>query len=263
MTRKIYNKSPLKEVIFQVKFPTLLIIDQVKPADFQSRIIMDFPLYEENNSDIKELIINPVSDETQMNKTRMTNYVFTNASRKSRVILNNSSLTITTLEYTNWEAFSKLCYRILGFFKDIYKFPFFNRLGLRYINVIVKSEYNLVGLPWKDIVKPEYLGNMSNVDDSSIRLFNMSSEIVDGTSRIIVKEKYGLVKIESSNEISFLADADYIYPSSREIKDVERLFESLHDESAGYIDRVVSNEVIERMEPLDVWDWKGIWYSNF
>ena len=42
-----YEKSPLVEVIFQLRFPTILSINAVQPVEFQELIRKEFPFYEE------------------------------------------------------------------------------------------------------------------------------------------------------------------------------------------------------------------------
>lgn len=43
--RTHYEKTLAHEVICQLRFPTILSINNVEPADFQERIREDFPQY--------------------------------------------------------------------------------------------------------------------------------------------------------------------------------------------------------------------------
>ena len=43
--RTQYRKAPAHEVICQLRFPTILSINTVEPADFQEAIREDFPRY--------------------------------------------------------------------------------------------------------------------------------------------------------------------------------------------------------------------------
>ena len=47
--RVIYKKNPLAEVIFQARFPRYLPIEAEPPAEFQRRLITDYPNYEQHN----------------------------------------------------------------------------------------------------------------------------------------------------------------------------------------------------------------------
>ena len=42
-----YNRCPLVEVIFQLRFPTILSINSKQPADFQEKIRKEYPFYDE------------------------------------------------------------------------------------------------------------------------------------------------------------------------------------------------------------------------
>lgn len=43
--RTTYHKAPVQEVICQLRFPTILTINTVEPADFQEAIRAEFPQY--------------------------------------------------------------------------------------------------------------------------------------------------------------------------------------------------------------------------
>lgn len=246
----IFKKSPLKETLFQLKFPTMLLIDSEKPVTFQRKVYSLFPYYEENNSNIKELIIGPQLGEPQINNSSVKNYIFLSEDRKTRIILNNTSLTITTREYNSWKNFSKICFHISDVFIETYKPIFFNRIGLRYINVIERSVYNVANEEWNRLIKPEYLGPYLVKGDSSTRIFNIISESLDERKGIISKEQYSLVKTNTGvGEVCYLADADYISLNKIDVNNVKDFFELLHSKSINYIERIVTNRLLNLMEP--------------
>lgn len=43
--RSHYRAAPVREVICQLRFPTILTINNVEPADFQEAIRAEFPQY--------------------------------------------------------------------------------------------------------------------------------------------------------------------------------------------------------------------------
>ena len=45
--RAKYKNCPLVEVIFQLRFPTILSINTKQPAEFQEKIRIDYPYYDE------------------------------------------------------------------------------------------------------------------------------------------------------------------------------------------------------------------------
>lgn len=52
-----YNRCPLVEVIFQLRFPTILSINSKQPADFQEKIRKEYPFYDEGIEEQNELLM--------------------------------------------------------------------------------------------------------------------------------------------------------------------------------------------------------------
>ena len=56
--RTHYEKTLAHEVICQLRFPTILSINNVEPADFQERIREDFPQYARKQDVLPPQIVN-------------------------------------------------------------------------------------------------------------------------------------------------------------------------------------------------------------
>lgn len=63
-----YQKSPLVEVVFQLRFPTILIINSNQPVDFQERIRERYPFFEEQTEEQGDILVNPQLKAAQMRK---------------------------------------------------------------------------------------------------------------------------------------------------------------------------------------------------
>lgn len=61
-----YEKSPLVEVIFQLRFPTILSINARQPVEFQELIRKQFPFYEEGIEQQNEFLITPAIGQAQV-----------------------------------------------------------------------------------------------------------------------------------------------------------------------------------------------------
>lgn len=71
-----YNRCPLVEVIFQLRFPTILSINSKQPADFQEKIRKEYPFYDEGIEEQNELLINTNGKSTQVKSSQNKNYKF-------------------------------------------------------------------------------------------------------------------------------------------------------------------------------------------
>ena len=71
-----YNRCPLVEVIFQLRFPTILSINSKQPADFQEKIRKEDPFYDEGIEEQNELLINTNGKSAQVKSSQNKNYSF-------------------------------------------------------------------------------------------------------------------------------------------------------------------------------------------
>ena len=71
-----YQKSPLVEVIFQLRFPTILSINAKQPMEFQDKIREKYPFYQEGDEQQNEMIIGPDGNPVQIKTSSAKNYAF-------------------------------------------------------------------------------------------------------------------------------------------------------------------------------------------
>lgn len=105
--RERYTNSPLVEVIFQLRFPTILAINSKSPVDFQERIREQYPFYTEQTENQDEFLINPQQGAQIHRKSNNKNHNFISADRKYKFNLTPSFISISTMEYTQWEDFRR------------------------------------------------------------------------------------------------------------------------------------------------------------
>ena len=94
--RVIYKNNPLENVLIQLKFPTMLLIDSKEPEEFQEKIRNSFPYYD---SFVNKLSNNELPDTKK-------NYIFRkNQNGNEYIILNRDSI---SLRYTDIISRKKL-----------------------------------------------------------------------------------------------------------------------------------------------------------
>lgn len=116
-------KSPLSEVICQVRFPPVLAILTSPPSQVQERIRQSFPWFD------------VMSDAG----TASPVYRFRSKDEHNTVTLTVDSYALSTDLYTVWEDFAQDLAEIHDVIQAIYQLPFFTRVGLRYVNLFSRS----------------------------------------------------------------------------------------------------------------------------
>ena len=155
--RVIYAINPLDEVICQFRFPTILKIDAEPPAAFQELIRADYPNYE-----LKAGVKLPSGLPPELAQSIFADFPV--AGQKShafgsrdgvwRLTLNRQTLGLACGEYERWEYFKS---RLAGPFDALlhsYAPAYFTRIGLRYRNVVRRSELGSADAPWSEFLQP-------------------------------------------------------------------------------------------------------------
>ena len=101
-----YKNCPLVEVIFQLRFPTILSINTKQPAEFQEKIRRDYPYYDEGIEEQNELLLNANGKAAQVKTNQNKNYSFISIDETYKVNLTSTFIAISTRKYTQWEEFS-------------------------------------------------------------------------------------------------------------------------------------------------------------
>ena len=97
--RTHYEKTLAHEVICQLRFPTILSINNVEPADFQERIREDFPQYARKQDVLPPQIVNGKPEP----QPPVTNYHFLSQDGRWKLNLTKDFIALSTLSYPGWE----------------------------------------------------------------------------------------------------------------------------------------------------------------
>ena len=229
--RVFYRKNPLEQVICQLRFPPVLRIDTELPAKFQEHLRGDFPNFAET-PDARIEITRGVGDQIPPEIARQIlqsittkNYAFSTSDGSYVVNLARSFLSLTTTSYERWEVFKDRLALPLQALHENYSPPYFSRVGLRYVNVIVRSKVGLPGVAWRDLLSSSLIGLLGSPETAeSVQAFESVHEIRlterGGGARIAAK----LVRRGDSQEVAFMLDSDF-FDTSRTDSDraTERL----------------------------------------
>ena len=106
--RTHYEKAPAHEVICQLRFPTILTINNVEPADFQEAIREEFPQYA-RRQDVSAPKVTGLGGPNPKVEQQppVTNYNFLSADGQWKLNLTKDFIALSTLHYSRWEEFAR------------------------------------------------------------------------------------------------------------------------------------------------------------
>lgn len=244
MARIKYEIPPLVEVIFQLRFPTILSLNSQSPVVFQEKIREKYPYYRETTQEIRE---NKPDGQSRLIRV-IKNHEFVSKDKKKKINLESTFIAFSTHSYTVWEEYIAELKEIIELFETCYNPSFYTRIGLRYVDVIQRSKWNLQEFTWSELIQPAVLGFMTDETDSYT--MNAESKNEDGISS--TKYHFELAHINGSTEKVFLIDCDYFVEKAIERDEFIDLSDTLHKCSSNFIQASITDKLHEAMRPVTI-----------
>ena len=255
--RVIYRRNPLVGVVCQFRFPPILKIASEVPVTFQERLRSRYPLLAEKYSSINmELpqgipatIANTIKN--VFPQPRAIGYDFISADEKSRITLTRDFLSLSSSNYTRWEDFREHLEEPFNALLDIYKPPFFSRIGLQYQNLIRPSQLELPSTTkWSELLKPHIAGMLGPPDVADfIEQYFTQTLIKFPDSRGQVQINFGFVEIANSREKAFLINNDFYIGGRTGVGDVNRVINYFNRQSGNLFRWCIQERLHTAMEP--------------
>jgi uncharacterized protein (TIGR04255 family) len=217
--RVIYAQNPLIEVICQLRFPSILLIDSEPPAKFQERIRKAYPLYKENQLADMKLELPPEIVKLSGGafpaslRTSRVSYDFVSADQIWKVGLTRDFLSLSTTRYERWEDFKAHLLEPLSALIEVYSPSFFSRIGLRYRDLIDRGRLGLKDVPWSRLLK-----------------------------------EHGLPE-ESEDQLLYLIDSDFSFNGRTEVNDAIAKLDTFNRKSGRLFRWCITQELHDSMEP--------------
>ena len=210
-----YEKSPLLEVICQIRFPTILAISAHEPAEFQDMVREAFPRYlVRQDQPAPKMTGIGTANPTLQPQQPIINYNFISEDGFWRLNLTHHFIALTCQNYTGWEEFARRLDQPLAHFIRIYKPAYFERVGLRYMNAISREALELEGTPWRELISPSYLGILDeeDVQEKTVSRCSLDVEMgLTGGCRLKLHSGPGIVRRmgkPEDKEVKWILDLD-------------------------------------------------------
>ncbi|WP_295866303.1 TIGR04255 family protein [uncultured Oscillibacter sp.] len=255
--RTAYANAPAHEVICQLRFPAILTINDNAPAEFQEAIREDFPQFARTEEAAPPQITGLGGPNPQLRQQKpVTNYRFISTDNLWKLNLTQNFIALSTLRYTGWEEFAAELDKPLAEFIRIYKPAYFERVGLRYVNIISREKLGLAGRPWPELIAPAYLGALGEPD---VRPENVLNSAVDFQCKLdsscAAKIHAGPGRLRSrpntpqDPEVKFILDMDLSMGGQVACNLSAAGLETLHAHATELFEGAVTDALREAMQP--------------
>jgi uncharacterized protein (TIGR04255 family) len=219
--RVIYGTNLIDEVICQFRFPPILKIESVPPADFQDRVRDRYPLYRvKANIPLMPGVPEGLASKLKGLPFGPTLKVHEFASKDENWILSLAaeSIALACRKYKNWEQFKDYFQEPLTALQKFYRPAFVSRVGLRYRDLIQRSKVGLADVLWSDLLQPWIAGPYGStltVDDLERSVHQYIIKLPEHNARVLVNT--GMV--DQSGEQCCVLDADFFTEQQTELAD--------------------------------------------
>ena len=253
-----YAKPQLAEVICQLRFPSILSIGAREPVDLQDAIRSMFPRYAAKQEQPAPKITGLGTPGAKLEaQAPIVNYNFVSADSKWKLNLTKNFISLSTVAYPGWEEFGKRFDLPLAQFIRIYQPAFFERIGLRYVNIFSRKALDLEGEPWRDLIAAPYLGVLSagDVEESKAQKCSVDVELsLDSTCRVKIHAGPGMVKKNIPNvpqdpEVKFIFDMDLFMGGQIDPRMAAGGLETLHGHSTPLFQGAITDRLHSALEP--------------
>lgn len=249
-----YADNPLDNVICQVRFPTILRIDAELPLAMQERLRPDYIHFNESQAVLFNIKMGgkPVAsgdDLGEMPPSSTKTYEFSTDDKRWKINLTRNFLSLSTSDYQNWGEFRSRFETALRILLEVYKPTVITRVGLRYIDVIVRSRLQLDNTDWSKLIAKPIIGVLASDIKGNVNEFQLTFSVDLKDQVGTVKVRAGIVKAPQSDDICFMIDSDYFNLSSRKPEEVLPTIDVFHSRAYNLFRWCISDQLHNAMGP--------------
>jgi len=227
-----HPNSPLKEVIFEVRFPGETIIEG-RRYDIQEKLRHDYP----------NLLLPIIPDGES---PALAPYRFEKQDQTAGVMVAVNRFAYYCRNYLGYDSFRIECLKLASTFFQTYNVQVINRLGLRHINIIpFVRESGLVPLDQIFVVgeklKEIFVDGFQNLE------LAFASPVNNG----VITTRIDQILKEDGGQEAFLLDFDYGRTLSLDISTIDQLLDEAHEQSVKIFTKIITASYHNFIEGID------------
>jgi uncharacterized protein (TIGR04255 family) len=254
--RIIYAKNPLKEVVCQLKFPTILRIESETPgpAGFQEAVRGQFPIYREPQGALGEGVpadlARLVGSMVPLAGPKV--YEFLTEDGTWKLTLSRDFIALSCSKYERWEVFKNYFDHPFRVLLSEYRPAFFSRVGLRYQNIIRRKALGLEGSPWSELLESHIAGPLDTeiASDISEAYHRVSFRLPDNQGKVTMV--HGLVQESPEAEPCYVIDNDFYSEERSQIEHATEKLDNFNKQSGRVFRWSVKDKLDRAMQPKSV-----------
>jgi len=237
--RCIYRKNSLADVVCQLRFPEILAIEAEIPAKFQESIRSVFPQYN-------------LRKEPAPGGGHTKNHQFITTDSTYRINLTSKFISLSCSRYRCWEEFATRLDQPLAAFISIYNPGYFERVGLRYLNIISRNRLNLHTVPFRELIQPCYLGILSYEDISEETTARCTVDVdtaLHSGCRMRLHAGPGKINlsVNPDPEVKFILDLDLYMGGNVPLNASAGALQTLHSQSYSIFRGAITDHLHDAM----------------
>jgi uncharacterized protein (TIGR04255 family) len=220
------RRSPLTEVLCQVRFPPILRIANEDPAEFQEQVRERFPRFEVEQGFAFQFQFSGGVVQAPAAQTTSRLYRFQTADGYTAITLTTDFYSLSTTRYTVWEEFAQDLTLAHEAVQRVYRPGFSARTGLRYVDHVTASK---LGVDTFDEVVDVFKSELTALlrvdvwDDPAAMLCQLLLEDEEGNLGL----QFGRQLID--DEPTFVLDFDYYDDQERSLDGLIERCQRYHD----------------------------------
>ena len=251
---KVYKRNYISNFLIRLDLDTKL--DEGNYDKILKLLTNDYPINEKVDIQNRNIIINKDSDTPELvlsePEIKVRNILY-NSERNERITINSDSVLYETLKYTSYSKVKPILEKIMLSLKDDYGIKNFNRIGLRYVNLIKKPAKEKKDIfDWAGYINSNLLFSNDFIKNENILQQLQTIEFkLDTDNDLLCRLQYGIPNRNMPADLMekiYLIDIDGFTNSMVEQEDVIKILDTIHEKNIAIFENCIDDELRREMD---------------